>query len=136
MSLIIAISAIRFPLVVLLPALALAACSSEPVGPGPAQVGEQYYEAVKAGDFGAAAALYVQDVPREAVVAELVANRQRLGDLESYRRTDLVSYTTSGGMRYTLRFMTRYANGHAIEGLMLFQSATDNVVRIEEKNQH
>lgn len=129
-----AIFKVRLSAVLLL--LALAACSSGPVGPGPQQVGEMYYAAVMAGDFGAAAELYTRDVPREAVIAELEANRQRFGDLESYQMTDLVSYNASGGMRFTLRFMTRYSNENAVEGLMMFQSGTDNIVRIQQKVLH
>lgn len=117
-------------------ALVLAGCTPGPVGPGPQQIGELYYEAIKAGDFEAAAGLYATDVSRTAVVDELEATRRRLGDLESYRMTDLVSYTASGGMRFTLRFMVRYSNGHATESLMLFQSGSDNLIRIEQHVVH
>jgi hypothetical protein len=130
------VSAVRLPvlcaIIALVLAVMIAGCRSEPVGPGPGQVGELYYDAIKAGDFYAAAELYVPGVPRGAVVDELEMTRERLGDLENYRRTDLVSYTASGGMRFTLRFMTRYSKGHATEGLMLFQSSADNIVRIEQ----
>lgn len=112
--------------------LALPGCMSEPVGPGAGQIGEQYFNAIKAGDFQAAAELYAPDVSRAAVVDELMAQNQRLGDLESFRMTDLVSYTANGGLRFTLRFMTRYSKGHATEGLLLFQSSSDNSVRIVE----
>lgn len=112
--------------------LFLAGCMSEPVGPGPEQVGQLYYDAVKNGDFESAADLYAPGVPRAQVVSQLENHHQRMGALENYRMTDLVSYTASGGMRYTLRFMVRYNNGHATEGLMLFQSSQDNIVRIEE----
>lgn len=121
---------VMFPTTVLLFVLALSGCMSEPAGPAAGQVGEQYFSAIKGGDFEAAAELYAPNVSRAAVVDELKAQNQRLGDLESYRMTDLVSYTANGGMRFTLRFMTRYSNGHATEGLLLFQSSSDNSVRI------
>lgn len=123
-------SSVIFPLVAL--CLVLAACNPAPPGPGPQAIGDLYYQAIQSGDFAAAAELYASDVSRQAVIDELASNRERFGELESYRMTDLVSYTASGGLRYTLRYMTRYANGHATEGLMLFQSATDNLVRIEQ----
>ncbi len=123
-------SSVHLPVIAL--CLALAACNPAPPGPGPQAIGDLYYQAIQAGDFAAAAELYASGVSRAMVVDELASTRERLGALESYRMTDLVSYTASGGMRYTLRYMTRYANGHATEGLMLFQSATDNLVRIEQ----
>lgn len=122
----------KLPGFLLIAILAMAGCSREPLGPGPQEIGELYYQAIKAGEFEHAAELYAPNVPRSMVVDELEATRQRLGDLESYRMTDLVSYTASGGMRYTLRFMTRYSRGHSTEGLMLFQSSADNLVRIEQ----
>ncbi len=122
----------KFPGFLLIAVLAVAGCSQAPMGPGPQEIGELYYQAIKAGDFERAAELYARNVPRSMVVDDLEATRERLGDLESYRMTDLVSYTASGGMRYTLRFMTRYSRGHSTEGLMLFQSSADNLVRIEQ----
>lgn len=115
-------------------ALGLGGCMSEPVGPGPDLLGDMYFSAVQKGDFAAAAELFAPGIPRSAIIADLEFTQERFGDLQSYRRTDLVSFAASGGIRYALRYMTQYTNGHAIENVMMFQSGNDNMVRIEQVN--
>lgn len=114
----------------LLLAFVLAACHPEPQGPTAEQLGELYFEAIKAGDFDAAAALYDEDVPREAVRRELRAMHEQFGGLEDYTMTDLVSYIAGGSRSYTLKYKTRYANHHASEGLLI-QLGRDNRMRIK-----
>lgn len=125
-----------YHLPILLAVTALAGCTPAPVGPGPQQVAEMYYQAVRSGDFKAAAELYTADTSTTAVIDQLESNRRHLGELQSYRMTDLISYPANGGTRYNLRFMTNYAGQHATEGLILFLSDNDNRVRIEEHQIH
>ncbi len=116
--------------------LVLAGCGeSGPVGPSAEEIGEQFYAAVKNGDFAAAADLYVEKQPRDQVIRELQANQQRLGDLESYKFKDSVVNTVFSGVRYILRYNTQYSSGsRATEGLIMFQPVSDNVIRIEIHN--
>ena len=112
----------------------LSACSEEPVGPTAEEVGQQFYEAVQRGDFAAAADLYIEEIPRQEIIAELERNREELGDLEDFRLKDTVVNTVFSGRRYILKYKTRYSKKHATEGLILFQPVSDRIVRIEMHN--
>lgn len=116
--------------VLLLAALLLAGCSAELEGPSAEQLGELYFEALKTGDYSAAAALYDQGVPRDGIIGELVSTRERYGELEAYTMTDLVSYIGGGTPSYTLKYKTRYAHHHATETLLI-QPGADNRLHIK-----
>ncbi len=121
-------------IVILAAAVFLVGCDEKPVGPSAEEVGTRFYEALKRGDFAAAAALYVDKMPREQIIAELKENRSQLGDLQQYNLKDVVTNTVFSGRRYILKYKTRYTNQHATEGLILFQPVSDNVIRIEAHN--
>ena len=129
-------TAALLPLLMLLMLVTLTGCGeSGPVGPSAEEIGEQFYAAVKRGDFAAAAELYVEKQPRSAIVRQLEENQQRLGDLESYKFKDIVVNTVFSGVRYILRYNTKYSKGsRATEGLIMFQPVSDNVIRVEIHN--
>lgn len=119
-------------MVIILATLALmcAGCTQDPEGPSAEEVGDRYFSAVRSGDFEAAASLYAPEVPHHLVVAELRETQERLGDLEDYTRTDLVSYIAGGSRSYTLKYKTRYETQHATESLLL-QPGSDNRIYIK-----
>lgn len=128
-------SVYRAAAALLLAAIMLAGCAPGVEGPEAERVGELYFEAVKAGDYEAVAALYDRAVPRDALIAELTATRERYGELEGYTMTDLVSYIGSGVPSYTLKYKTRYANHHATETLLM-QPGEDRKLYIKRNDFH
>ncbi len=104
------------------------------VGPKAEQVGELFYAALKKGDFAAAADLYVKKRPRAEIIQELEEYKQRLGDLQSYKMKDVVVSTVFSGVRYIIRYKTQYTQIKATEGLIMFQSVSDDFIRIEIRN--
>ncbi len=120
------------PALLLLLIVTLSGCGAAGLaGPPAEQVGELFYEALKKGDFTAAADLYVQKRPRAEIVQELEEYQQRLGDLKSYKMKDMVVSTVFSGVRYILRYKTQYTQRNLTEGLIMFQSVSDDFIRIE-----
>ncbi len=129
-------TATLLPALLLLMVITLTGCGeSGPAGPSAEEIGEQFYVALKQGDFASAAELYVEKQPRAEIIRQLEEYQQKLGDLESYKFKDIVVNTVFSGVRYILRYNTTYTNGtRATEGLIMFQPVSDNIIRIEIHN--
>lgn len=123
-------AALRAIAVLFLAVLVLAGCSHDPEGPSAEQVGDLYFMAVQRGDFEVAASMYDPGVPHHLIVEELRETQERIGPLEDYTMTDLVSYIAGGARSYTLKFKTRYEEQHATESLLL-QPGADNRLYIK-----
>jgi len=123
------------PALFLLLVFSLSGCGlSGPVGPNAEQVGELFYAALVKGDFAAAADLYVEKRSRAEIIQELEEYQQRLGDLKSYKKKDMVVNTVYSGVRYIIKYKTQYTQLNATEGLIMFQPVTDNIIRVEIHN--
>ncbi len=114
--------------------LALAGCQIGPPSSGAAErVASEYYQAIKAQDL-AGAVMFYQDTnvqPREQWLQQLEDQREKLGDLQSYELVETTVNTVFSGVRYILRYKTRYTQATATETLIMFESVSDSKMVIQ-----
>ena len=105
----------------------LAACSDPGNTIGMAkQVADNFFQAVKNQDFEKAADFFedAPNNPRGRWLAELRANNDKLGALQTFKLVDKEVDTVYSGTRYILVYNTEYAKQSARETLILFDGVS------------
>lgn len=95
------------------------------------RIANRFFEAARAGDYDAAAALFVDPASAAMAVDQLKLNQIKLGELQSYELRDTTVNTIFSGRRFTLKYVTRHAAFGATETLILFESVSEPGIKLE-----